>query len=457
MNQTNHQLKRTLGLYDVIAIIVGIIVGSSIFQTPSSIAGLLQSGSWILFIWILGGLFSFIGALCYAELASAYPREGGDYYFLHHTYGPWSGFLYAWGRLLVIHSGNIAMMAWIAGTYGEKLLPLFLNGFFGSYDENSFLIIHASTILSVSAVVLLTLINLIGLRAGKWTQNLLAAAQIIGLSAVILVAFLFSSPAEPAAASDTTIPFAFGQFFLAFIFVQITFGGWSDCAFVAAEVKRPEKNIFRALMIGLAIVTAVYVLINLALVYALGHAGMAESNQIMASVMTKGIGPIGGHMISAIVVICALASVNGMILVGGRIYHPFGRDHQLFHILSQWNPKSSVPTAAFVVQGIIACALLFWGNFEELVIFTSAAHWLFMAMVGISLLVLRWREPEVDRPFRVPLYPVIPLLYIATCLMLLYSSFNYASSITPYGAWIGFGIVLLGLPVYWLSQHLNKK
>ncbi|MDX9755849.1 MAG: amino acid permease [bacterium] len=433
-------LLRSLRLFDVVAIIVGIIIGSSIFQTPGTIAGLLGSGSWILGIWLIGGLFSFIGALCYAELASAYPREGGDYYFLHHAYGSWAGFLYAWGRIWVIHSGNIAMMAWIAGTYGEKLLPF----------------PHAATVYAVGTVIILTGLNCIGLKEGKWTQNILATTQIVGLAVMVLVALFLVSPEDfqPVEAAQTG--FGFGQFFLAFIFVQITFGGWSDAAFVAAEVKQPERNIFRALMTGLAIVTAAYVLINAALLFALGAEGMAANSNIMALVMERGLGSFGTHFMSLVIVVCALGSVNGMILVGGRIYHPFGRDHALFHFLGQWNAKSSVPLAAFLMQGVVACALLFWGTFEQLVIFTSAAHWLFMAMVGISLFILRKREPQTERPFRVPLYPVLPLLYILTCGMLLYSSFNYATSITPYGAWIGFGLVLSGLPVYWLSRRMEK-
>lgn len=440
MKNDNH-LLRSLRLFDVVSIIVGIIIGSAIFQIPGSIAGLLGSGTWILLIWLLGGLFAFIGALCYAELASAYPREGGDYFFLHHAYGSWASFLYAWGRIWVIHSGNIAMMAWLAGTYGAKLLPF----------------PHAATVYAVAAVIVLTALNCIGLKEGKWTQNILATTQIIGLSAMVLAAFFLVPSNQLSLTPNFHFDFTFGQFFLAFIFVQITFGGWSDAAFVAAEVYQPEKNIFRSLMTGLAIVTVIYVLINAALLFALGANGMASNPDTMATVMSQGLGPFGTQFMALVIVVCALGSVNGMILVGGRIYHPFGRDHALFHFLGQWNPKSSVPLAAFLMQGVVACILLTWGTFEQLVIFTSSAHWLFMAMVGVTLFIFRIREPLTDRPFRVPLYPILPILYIGTCVVLLYSSFNYASSITPYGAWIGFALVLTGLPVYWISNKMEKK
>lgn len=389
-------------------------------------------------VWILGGCLAFLGALCYAELASAYPHEGGDYFFLHHTYGSWAGFLYAWGRLWVIHSGNIAMMASIAGTYTATVFPF-------SYADKVF---------SICAVLLFTWINCLGLKPGKWTQNLLASAQIIGLGAVIFTVFFLSNPQPDTDMQPSNAAIGFGAFFLASIFVQLSYGGWSDCAFVAAEVKNPDKNIFRALMWGLGIVTAVYCLINAALLYALGAEGMAVSTGIMSNLMQDVFGYAGGLFISIIVVICALGSVNGMILVGGRIYHAFGQDHTVFKLLSNWDEQSSTPTNAIILQAAVSCILLLVGSFGELVIYTSAAHWLFMAMVGVSLILLRHREPDVARPYRVPLYPVIPLIYITVCGLLLYSSFNYSNSITPYGAWIGFAIVLSGLPVYWVSKKL---
>ncbi len=440
MNTTS-SLPRSLGLFDVVCIIVGIIIGSAIYRTPTDIAGLLGSGWWIMAAWILGGVLAFIGALCYAELASAYPKEGGDYFFLHHTYGSWAGFLYAWGRLWVIHSGNIAMMAFIAGSYLAEV----------------FSFSYAQKIFSILAVLLFTWINCMGLTQGKWTQNLLATAQVLGLGTVIFVAFFLAAPAVEVREAVEIPAVGLGAFFLASVFVQLSFGGWSDCAFVAAEIRHPHKNIFRSLMLGVGIVTLVYCLVNAALLYALGAEGMAESPSIMANVMRETAGNTGGYFISVIAVICALGSVNGMIIVGGRIYHAFGRDHTMFKMLSRWDETSSTPTASFLVQAAISCVLLMIGTFEDLVIYTSAAHWLFMGMVGISLFVLRSREPYVERPYRVPLYPIIPIIYVAMCILLLYSSFNYGNSITPYGAWIGFGIVLTGFPIYLLSRVVSCR
>ncbi len=439
--QNQHSIPRTLGVFDVICIIIGIIIGSSIYRTPSDIAGLLGSWELIMFAWVLGGGLAFIGALCYAELASAYPREGGDYFFLDHTYGLWAGFLYAWGRLWVIHSGSIAMMAFIAAEYGAQIV---------SFPG-------AKTAYALGAVIFFTILNCLGLNKGKWTQNILAILQVAGLTLVIGTAFFIVPPAEPITSDSSSTGITIGAFFLATIFVQLTFGGWSDCAFVAAEVKNPQKNIFRALMIGLGIVTIIYVLINAALLRVFNPSELSSTNGFMSVLMEENFGLTGGTIMALIVIICALASVNGMVLVGGRIYHAFGQDHTLFRFLGSWNQQASVPYTAFLLQCAISCGLILWGTFEELVIFTAAAHWLFMAMVGLSLIILRFREPHIERPFYVPLYPIIPLLYIAVCVMLMYSSFNYGNAIAPYGAWKGFALVLTGLPVYWISKWFASK
>ncbi|MFB3787802.1 MAG: APC family permease [bacterium] len=435
---TAFHLPKSFGVFDLVSIFVGIIIGSAIYQTPSTIAGILGSPAWILLVWILGGLLSFLGALVYAELASAYPREGGDYFFLHHAYGPWAGFLYAWGRLVVIHTGNIASMAYIAGNYGTQLVAFS----------------HSQTVYALAAVILLTGINCLGIRQGKWTQNLLTSTKVLGLVGVIAVAmFVRAVPAEPAGAAASPGAVTFGGLFMALIFVQFTFGGWSDCAFVAAEVKNPERNILRSLLLGMALVTAIYLLVNVALIMALGVPGMAASKSVMADVLNLGFGRTGAGLLSVLVVISALGSVNGMVLTGARIFHAFGRDHTLFRFMGQWNQEKGAPRVAFLVQGIISAILVLLGTFESLIIYTTAAHWIFLSGVGAALFVFRYREPGVARPYRVHFYPFIPLLYIASCLMLVYSSLTYANTVAPYGAGIGFLLVLSGLPFYWISNR----
>ncbi|HOL96746.1 MAG TPA: amino acid permease [bacterium] len=435
-------LPKSFGVFDLVSIFVGIIIGSAIYQTPSTIAGILGSPVWIMVVWMLGGLLSFLGALVYAELASTYPREGGDYFFLHHAYGPWAGFLYAWGRMVVIHTGNIASMAYIAGNYGTGLAAF----------------PHSQTVYALAAVILLTGINCLGIRQGKWTQNLLTSTKVIGLVGVIAVAlFVRAAPAEAIEPVASEGGITFGGLFMALIFVQFTFGGWSDCAFVASEVKNPERNILRSLLLGMALVTAIYLLVNVALMLALGVSGMAASHSVMADVLNLGFGRTGAGLLSALVILSALGSVNGMILTGARIFHAFGTDHTLFRFLGHWDQKKGAPLVAFLVQGIISAVMVLLGSFESLIIYTTAAHWIFLSGVGASLFVFRYREPGVTRPYRVHLYPFIPILYIASCLMLVYSSLTYANTVAPYGALIGFLLVLSGLPFYWLSNFYQES
>ncbi|MEW6238656.1 MAG: amino acid permease [Candidatus Omnitrophota bacterium] len=424
---------RTLGVFDVVSIIVGIIVGSGIFMIPAWVAGLMGSPGLIMLAWFLGGLLSLAGALCYAELASTYPREGGDYYFLNRAYGSWAGFLYAWGRLLVIHTGNIACMSYIAGTYAARLFPF----------------PHADNILTLSAIIILTTINCLGVREGKWTQNILAAAQTIGLFGVVIVGFLVSAPSpEPPMPGG----FSLESLLMALIFVQFCFGGWSDCAFVASEVKEPEKNILRSLVIGTLLVTVVYLLVNGAILHALGVQLMAASKTAIADVLSLGFGKAGTVLVCLLAMTVALSSANGMILTGGRIFHAFGEDHALFRILGTRNRRFHTPAAAMIAQGVIASILALSGRFEDLVTYTASAHWLFMTAIGAALFLFRRREPDIERPYRTSFYPLTPLVYIASCLLLLFGALNYARS----SALLGFLIVLSGLPAYALSQRREK-
>ncbi len=438
MNQSqpnqNPKVERTLNAYDVSSIVVGIIIGSGIFVIPATVAGMLGSAKLILLAWLLGGALSFVGALCYAELASTYPKEGGDYFFLNHAYGSWAGFLYAWGRLIVIHTGNIATMAYIAGKYGNQLIPI-------PYGEQVF---------ALTAVIVFTTINILGIREGKWTQNILTAGQVLGLLGVIAVAFFVEIPnQEPPMPDEVT----FATFLMALIFVQFCFGGWSDCAFVASEVKNPGRNIIRSLFWGISIVTLLYLLINASIIHALGIQQMAASDAVMADVFELGLEQTGVRIISVIAIVAALGSLNGMVLTGGRIFHAFGVENPIFKKMGTRSYRFGTPVFALIVQCAISIILISSGHFEDLVVYTASAHWFFMIMIGIAIFVFRKWEPGIERPFRIPLYPVVPILYIASCCMLFYSTITYAG---VYAA-VGFGAIFTGLPLYYLSEWYQSK
>ncbi len=428
------KMKSTLSLFDVVCIIVGVIVGSGIFQTPPMIAGWVGTPVMILFVWFLGGFLSLVGALCYAELATTYPREGGDYWYLNRAYGGWAGFLFAWAKLLVIRTGSIASISYILANYATELYAF----------------PHSTLIYALSAVILLTLVNCLGIREGKYTQDILTVAKIIGLIGIFIVAIFVRSP-NPQPMQDFEL--TAGGFFLALIFVQFTYGGWNECAYVAAEVRNPKKNILRSLVLGTVLVTVIYLLLNAAFIYALGVEKLANSEAVAADVFSLWLGPLGARLVSALVVISTLGAVNGYILTGARISYALGSEHKIFSFMGYWNERHGTPIVALITQGVIVSILVCSGRFEVLIKYTTPAHWFFFLMTGVSLFILRYKDKDIERPYRVFLYPITPIIFILSCAMLFYSGLNYAGTT----ALIGFVIVLAGLPVYYFSNWLAKK
>ncbi|MHC4187737.1 MAG: APC family permease, partial [Planctomycetota bacterium] len=291
--------KKELSLFDSTCIIVGIIIGAGIFQMAPDIAK--GSFCWwgVLLIWIAGGFISLCGALGYAELATAYPKEGGDYVYLSRAYGRWAGFLFGWAQFSIVRPGDIAVMAFAFATYVRTI-----------YDPLAGITPYSQIIYAVTATVILTVINIIGVKEGKWTQNILTTVKALGLLAIVGVAI-----AAPKS-SHTTETFGSLPISLALVFVLFTYGGWNEMAYVAAEVKNPRRNIVRALVIGAAAVTVLYVLVNSAFLYTLGYNGLAASKAVATDTVSMVFPKIGGRFISALVCISALGAANGLIFTG---------------------------------------------------------------------------------------------------------------------------------------------
>ena len=261
--------KKELSLFDSICIIVGIIIGAGIYETAPIVAKCLGCGPGLMLVWLAGGLLALTGALCYAELATAYPREGGDYVYLTRADGRWPGYMFGWSQLAIVRPGDIALMAFIFARYAQTLYAPFG---------------HSDLIYAASAIVLLTVINILGVKAGKWTQNLLTVTKILGLVAISVVG-LMAPPAAPLAPESGG--FTWEGLQLAFILVFFTFGGWNEMAYVAAEIKRPRQNIVRALVLGTVAVTALYLLINGAFLSALGLSGLSSSQAVAVEMMGR--------------------------------------------------------------------------------------------------------------------------------------------------------------------------
>ena len=438
--QTNARPAPVLGLRDAIALIVGLVVGSGIFKAPAVVAGSAGSEWAMLAAWLLGGLLSLVGALCYAELATAFPNAGGDYYFLTRAYSKRLSFLFAWARLAVITTGSIALLAFVFGDYCTRLYSL---------GE------HSPALYAVAIVIVLTLINIAGVKSGTATQNWLTVLEVLGLLAVAAAGLLVAPAAGPAAnLADHGQP-AFG---LAMVFVLLTYGGWNEAAYISAELKDERRNMVRALLWSMLIVTALYLLVNLAYLRGLGLAGMARSQVVAADLLEQVWGDTGARMIGAIIAVSALTSINATIIVGARSNYALGCDWPILGFLGRWNARTGSPTQALLLQGVVALALIAFGavmrkGFETMVDYTAPVFWLFFLLVGVALFVLRWREPEAARPFRVPLYPLLPLAFCASSAWLLYSSLAYARL----GAFVGVGVLAAGVPLLALALRRGSR
>ena len=459
-----------LSLFDCICVIVGIIIGSGIYKTSPLITSqttgvsqsLLDSGILpaglndpsvlplvvLIATWLLGALIALCGALCYAELASAYPHHGGDYVYLKRSFGPGVGFFFVWCEFWIVRPANIGAVGFVFSEYFLRLFGLQVTPWL-------------TTGVTAGAVVLLTVMNVLGVRSGIRTQNTLSVIKVVGLILIFLVAFLL-----PVRAGFESVPFdsgsAGGSFALAVVLIMFTLGGWNDLAFVSGEVKNPKRNMFLALVLGLACVTGVYILVTLAFVHGLGFGGVVQAQEVASDLLQSRLGSIGSGLISGLICVSTLGAINGMLYAGARIYYALGKEHPSFSYVGVWNSRWGGPVRGLWAQTLIALGLivgfgLYENGFTRLVNFSTLFFWSFFFLVGVSLFILRFKEPEHPRPYRVFGYPVVPILFCLSSIYVFYSSTNYAISVGGWEwAWAAF-IVYAGLLVAAFSPPPQAK
>lgn len=433
--------KKELSLFDSMCIIVGIIIGAGIYQMAPDIARGAFCWWGVLAIWVVGGLLSLCGALGYAELATAYPREGGDYVYLSRAYGRWAGFLFGWAQLTVVRPGDIAIMAFAFATYARSIYDPLANH--PGYSQRLF---------AAAAAVILTIINILGVKEGKWVQNILTTVKALGLLAIVGVAV-----AAPRRGAPTTGDFEALPVSLALIFVLFTYGGWNEMAYVAAEVKNARRNIVRALVLGTGAVIVLYLLVNGAFLYTLGYLGLVGSEAVASDSISAVFPQTAGRLISALVCISALGAVNGLIFTGARISYAMGAEHRTFGILGKWHRLTGTPAWALLTQGAIAVSLIMvFGSFVDTILYTAPAVYAFYLATSMAVIVLRFKEPDVERPYRVTGYPVTTIIFCAVCALLIYSAVTYALAMAYISLVILFGALLAGMLVYRLELSYMK-
>jgi amino acid transporter len=438
-SEKGSQPRQLLGLREAVALIVGVVIGAGIFKSPAIVAGMSGSAGWMFGAWVLGGAISLIGALCYAELTTAYANAGGDYHFLHRAYGRSVAFLFGWARFAVITTGSIALLAFVFGDYMQQAVPL------------AFLAPgRGSAVYAAAVIVLLSLLNLRGIRSGAFAQTWLTLVEVGGLLLVAAAAAFFTDPAPALPAPAATGPASFG---LAMVFVLLTYGGWNEAAYISAEVRDGQRNMVKALTLSILIITVLYLLVTWACWRTLGMRGLAASETLAADVMGRAFGPAGEKTIAVLVAVSALTSINATMIVGARTGYAMGRDWPLLRALGRWDGQRGTPALAMLIQCVAALLLVGVGvavgsGFKAMVEFTAPVFWLFFLLTGASLFVLRRREPALPRPFKVPLFPLLPLLFCATCAYMLWSSLSYVYSQSLGGlnaAWIGVAVLAVGL------------
>lgn len=417
----------------VVAVILGIVIGIGIFRLPPIVAQQASSELQFISFWVAGGIISLLGALCYAELAALKPDTGGEYYFLHEAYGSFPAFIFSWGRMTVIQTGSIALAAFILGDYATLLLDL------GPYS---------SSIYAAATVILVTGLNMYGTAGSRRVQNGISATIVLVLIGLGVASFLVYNPQESVAAEEIwTFP-SMGAAGSAMIFVLLTYGGWNEAAYLSAELKDVKKNMAGVLTAGILLITIIYVLVNSAYVHVLGLEGLQESGTVGANFTREILGTEGAVGIALIVILASLSTTNATVITGARTNYALGRDFKVLGYLGKWHSHRNTPINALLVQGGISLLLVLLGTFTEeavttMVDYTAPVFWLFLFLSTLSLFVFRFRYGTENYPYKVPLYPLTPILFLMACGYMLYSSLVF----TGPGALIGVGILCLGIPV----------
>jgi APA family basic amino acid/polyamine antiporter len=446
------ELVRGLGLLDATLLIVGSVIGSGIFFAPSIMAGYLQSPGLLLALWLVGGLLTLAGALSYAELAAALPRAGGQYVFLKEAFSPLFGFLYGWTLLLAINTGFVAAVAvafaktlgFFVPAIGEQQVLLALGG----------LKLSSAQAVALLVIATLTAINVTGLRTGAAVQNAFTVAKLAAIAALVLLAL--ATGRGSLAHFHPLLGLALGPEGLRLgLFAALAgamskalfaYDAWTSVTFAAEEVKQPERNLPRALVLGTLGITAAYgaaVAVYLYLV-PIGEMARVAENRIATEAAVRMIGSAGGAFIALAVLVSTFGCVNGLTLAGARVVYAMGRDGLFFRSAAAVHPRYRTPAVALLLHGLVAAALTLTGTYSDLLTLTAFSSLLFNVLTVVGLFVLRRKQPQLPRPYRVWAYPAVPLLYVAVALFFLV----YMPVADPRNTGIGLLLTAAGVPAY---------
>jgi amino acid transporter len=472
-----------LKLRDTLSLILGIVIGSAIYVFPASVAFNAETIPRLLGVWLFAGMLSTIGAMCYAELASADPRSGGDFNYISQAYGRRFGIVYGWMQLSVIIPGNIAVMSFVFAEHASRPVAAIRSALDSSTGSGAPQV--PMFVLSLVAVFFLASLNLAGTVTSKYAQNILTALKVVGLSLILVAGLVAAAPPSNTAADAPKVEAAADSdaahtaeappkpnLALALIFAMFAYGGWSEAAYVASEVQDARRNVPRALVIGMGSITVIYLLINLAYVHGLGLEGLKNPRTSPASdLIVHGFGAKAGvwMVMDVLVAISALGAMQGMIFAGSRLVSVVGQGHSRLYVLSRQNSRRSPFWAIITLTGLASMAIVAFATdvlrdavrkgmewvtrkdltwdapesaLDALVAAMAPVVWFYFASAGLSLIVLRLRQGARRAPVPVPGYPITPLIFCATCLWMGFSAIRFAGTMTL----LGLVPMLIGLP-----------
>ena len=418
---------------------VGGILGSGIFMVPATVALYTASSSLFFMVWILGGIISLFGALSVAELGAAMPRAGGQYVYLNEAYGPIWGYLYGWSAVAVINTASIAAV----GVAFAEYLSFFTS--LSSFDIKS---------IAIVSIIILTIINVIDVKSGARFQNWFTFTKIASIIIVILLGLFLDGGStqnlSPFFNDQSSFSSLVGPLGLAMVAVLWTFDGWIFITYVAGEVKNPGRNIPLSIIYCMIIIVSVYLALNYVLVFALGFDKMIGSELVMSDAASIFLGNKGGAIITIIILISLIGANNGFILTSARINYAMAKNKLFFKQAASIHPKYKSPSNALIIQCVWACILTFTGTFNQLITYIIFASWIFYGMSAGAVIILRFKKPDLKRPYKTPLYPWIPIIFILFAIFLTINTIMEA----PRDAGIGTLLILAGLPFYY---YWNKN
>ncbi|RTZ94738.1 MAG: amino acid permease [Candidatus Neomarinimicrobiota bacterium] len=439
------KLERQLGLFDSSMMVIGIVIGSGIFMTTGLMAEALPSASLILLAWILGGLQMLAGALTYAELGAAMPKAGGQYVYLREAYGPLPGFLFGW----------VAFVAYISGTNAAIAVAIaeHLGSFYPSLSTHNSIIgigsfsISGGQIFAMSLIVVLSLINYLGIVFGKWVQNIFTVLKI-GSILLFALAGLFISTGNHLDLSLNPTDMSIGSILtgmgIALVAVNWTVGGWEYVTFAAGEIKNPKKNLPLALIIGTIMILVLYFLINIAYLKVLPMDTLIGEIKVGEMAARTLYGPGIAGVFTLVIIVSMFGALNGNILVGSRVYYAMAKDHLFFSSAANVHPKFKTPGNAIIIQGFWAAILTLTGTFEELITLVVFVNFMMWIAASSTVFVLRKKQPNLERPYKVWGYPYVPAFFIIFSSVIMVNTFFES----PEQSLMGLGLTLLGIPAY---------